>query len=114
MQASVGLVLPWAVDTTLPLSAEAPLISMTSQAWKNVCFVDAHKPKLCDPEDVILKVTGSTVCGSGEVFFLSLSRFRSRLNLSLKLLQTDLHLMHGAIIECQKGDMYVFCLFWTG
>lgn len=40
-----------------------------------------------EPRDVILKVTGSTVCGS------------------------DLHLLHGSIIELEKGDIlgHEFC-----
>jgi len=40
-----------------------------------------------EPRDVIIKVTGSTVCGS------------------------DLHLLHGAIIEMEKGDIlgHEFC-----
>lgn len=47
----------------------------------DVQIVEAHKPKVVDPTDVVLKVTGSTVCGS------------------------DLHLLHGALIEMQKGDI---------
>lgn len=48
--------------------------SMKALAWmgKNkVEMVDAPKPKILEDRDVILKVTGSTVCGS------------------------DLHLLHG-------------------
>jgi threonine dehydrogenase-like Zn-dependent dehydrogenase len=49
--------------------------------------VDTPKPKLIEDRDVILKVTGSTVCGS------------------------DLHLLHGSVIEMQKGDIlgHEFC-----
>ncbi|KAI5481243.1 hypothetical protein MNV49_004863 [Pseudohyphozyma bogoriensis] len=57
---------------------------MRALAWygkNDVRMVDALKPKVVDPTDVVLKVTGSTVCGS------------------------DLHLMHGAVIELQKGDI---------
>lgn len=39
------------------------------------------KPRVVEPRDVVLKVTGSTVCGS------------------------DLHLMHGAVIQMEKGDI---------
>ncbi|ATY67142.1 S-(hydroxymethyl)glutathione dehydrogenase [Cordyceps militaris] len=64
--------------------------TMKALVWigKNqVKIVDTPKPKLVEDRDVILKVTGSTVCGS------------------------DLHLLHGAIIEMQKGDIlgHEFC-----
>ena len=42
---------------------------------------EALKPKIVDDHDVLLKITGSTVCGS------------------------DMHLLHGAIIEMQSGDI---------
>ncbi|KAI9847729.1 MAG: hypothetical protein M1837_001977 [Sclerophora amabilis] len=50
-------------------------------------LVDAPKPKIIEDRDVILKVTGSTVCGS------------------------DLHLLHGSVIQLQKGDIlgHEFC-----
>lgn len=42
---------------------------------------------MIEDRDVILKVTGSTVCGS------------------------DLHLLHGSVVELQKGDIlgHEFC-----
>jgi threonine dehydrogenase-like Zn-dependent dehydrogenase len=48
---------------------------------------DVPKPRLVESRDVLLKVTGSTVCGS------------------------DLHLLHGSIVELQKGDIlgHEFC-----
>lgn len=53
----------------------------------NINTEEVPKPRVVEPRDVILKVTGSTVCGS------------------------DLHLLHGAIIEMQKGDIlgHEFC-----
>src|ERR1700755_1675187 len=50
-------------------------------------FIEATKPAIIEPRDVILKVTGSTVCGS------------------------DLHLLHGVVIELQQGDIlgHEFC-----
>ncbi|POY71314.1 hypothetical protein BMF94_5626 [Rhodotorula taiwanensis] len=42
---------------------------------------ESLKPKIVDPKDIILKVTGTTVCGS------------------------DMHLLAGAIIELQKHDI---------
>jgi len=53
--------------------------TMKALCWmgKNtVQVLDVPKPKILEPRDVILKVTGSTVCGS------------------------DLHLLHGAQREC--------------
>ena len=49
--------------------------------------VDCPKPKILEDRDVILKITGSTICGS------------------------DLHLYHGSVIELQKGDIlgHEFC-----
>lgn len=45
------------------------------------------KPRIVEPRDVILRVTGTIVCGS------------------------DLHLMYGSILELQKGDIlgHEFC-----
>lgn len=45
------------------------------------------KPKIVEDRDVILKVTGSTVCGS------------------------DLHLLHGSVLQLSKGDIlgHEFC-----
>ncbi|BGP21510.1 alcohol dehydrogenase [Rhodotorula toruloides] len=42
---------------------------------------EALKPKIVDAKDIVIKVTGSTVCGS------------------------DMHLLAGAIIELRKGDI---------
>ena len=49
--------------------------------------VETPKPKIIEDRDVILKVTGSTICGS------------------------DLHLLHGAVVQLQKGDIlgHEFC-----
>ena len=64
--------------------------TMKALAWmgKNkVEMVEVSKPKIMEPRDVILKITGSTVCGS------------------------DLHLLHGTVVELQKGDIlgHEFC-----
>jgi threonine dehydrogenase-like Zn-dependent dehydrogenase len=49
--------------------------------------VDVPKPRVVEDRDVILKVTGSTVCGS------------------------DLHLLHEAVVQMEKGDIlgHEFC-----
>lgn len=64
--------------------------TMKALAWmgKNkVEMIEVSKPKIMEPRDVILKITGSTVCGS------------------------DLHLLHGTVVELQKGDIlgHEFC-----
>jgi len=48
---------------------------------------EVPKPRVVEDRDVILKVTGSTICGS------------------------DLHLLHGSVIEMEKGDIlgHEFC-----
>jgi len=63
---------------------------MKALVWKGkntVAVEDVPKPRIVEDRDVILKVTGSTVCGS------------------------DLHLLHGAIIQMEKGDIlgHEFC-----
>ena len=58
--------------------------TMTALAWfgpRDVRIVDAPIPEITEPDDVILKVTGTTICGS------------------------DLHLYHGEILTLQKGDI---------
>lgn len=64
--------------------------TMKALAWygkNDVQMIDTPKPKILEDRDVIVKVTGSTVCGS------------------------DLHLLHGAVVEMQKGDIlgHEFC-----
>jgi len=64
--------------------------TMKALAWmgKNtVQIITVPKPKVIEPRDVIVKITGSTVCGS------------------------DLHLLHGTIVQLQKGDIlgHEFC-----
>jgi hypothetical protein len=63
---------------------------MQALAWfgkNDVRVIETFKPAIMDPEDVIIKVTGSTICGS------------------------DLHLYHGSIIQMQKGDILGYGLF---
>ncbi|KEY82287.1 glutathione dependent formaldehyde dehydrogenase [Aspergillus fumigatus] len=61
--------------------------ALTWQGNRTVKVVETVIPKIIDPGDAIVKVTGSTICGS------------------------DLHLYHGAIPELQKGDIlgHEFC-----
>lgn len=63
---------------------------MKALAWmgKNkVEVVECPRPALVEDTDVILRITGSTVCGS------------------------DLHLLHGTVVELEKGDIlgHEFC-----
>ncbi|KAK3049272.1 hypothetical protein LTR09_009450 [Extremus antarcticus] len=67
-----------------------PTENMKALAWmgKNtVEMIDCPKPAIIEDRDVILKITGSTVCGS------------------------DLHLLHGSVVELEKGDIlgHEFC-----
>ncbi|KAI0855079.1 GroES-like protein [Xylaria cubensis] len=64
--------------------------TMKALCWmgKNSVQVrDVPRPSILEPGDVILKVTGSTVCGS------------------------DLHLLHGTVVQLNKGDIlgHEFC-----
>ncbi|GJC85338.1 S-(hydroxymethyl)glutathione dehydrogenase [Colletotrichum liriopes] len=57
------------------------------QGKNKVEVVTVPKPKILEENDVILKVTGSTLCGS------------------------DLHLLHGSVVQMNKGDIlgHEFC-----
>ncbi|KAJ7314492.1 GroES-like protein [Mycena albidolilacea] len=58
--------------------------TMKALAWfgaRDVRVIDAPIPDITEPDDVILKVTGTTICGS------------------------DLHLYHGEIIQLKEGDI---------
>ncbi|KAJ5958782.1 Alcohol dehydrogenase superfamily zinc-type [Penicillium vulpinum] len=58
------------------------MIQATTWQGKNqVKVVEMPKPRVIDPGDVIVRVTGSTICGS------------------------DLHLYHGVIPQLEKGDV---------
>ncbi|BFZ62092.1 hypothetical protein YB2330_003171 [Saitoella coloradoensis] len=64
--------------------------TMRALAWfgkHDVRIIDAAKPQVTEPTDVVVAVTGSTVCGS------------------------DLHLYNGEILQLQKGDIlgHEFC-----
>ena len=61
--------------------------ALTWEGKNTVKVIECPKPKLIEPRDVILKITGSTVCGS------------------------DLHLLHGSVVELEKGDIlgHEFC-----
>ncbi|KAI0006852.1 GroES-like protein [Xylariaceae sp. FL0662B] len=64
--------------------------TMKALCWMGKNTVEVHdvpRPKILEPNDVILKVTGTTVCGS------------------------DLHLLHGTVIQLSKGDVlgHEFC-----
>ncbi|KAI9930837.1 hypothetical protein ASPWEDRAFT_109010 [Aspergillus wentii DTO 134E9] len=61
--------------------------ALTWQGKNSIKLVETARPKIVDEQDVIVKITGTTICGS------------------------DLHLLHGAIPELQKGDIlgHEFC-----
>jgi threonine dehydrogenase-like Zn-dependent dehydrogenase len=62
-------------------------IQILTEISPNILTVQTARPKIIDDTDVIVKVTGSTICGS------------------------DLHLYHGVIPEMKKGDIlgHEFC-----
>ncbi|KAH6652514.1 chaperonin 10-like protein [Truncatella angustata] len=67
-----------------------PSHTMKALVWMGKNKVEVHdvpRPKIVEDGDVILKVTGSTVCGS------------------------DLHLLHGSVVQLNKGDIlgHEFC-----
>lgn len=67
-----------------------PTEKMKALCWmgkNHVELLEVPKPIVVEERDVILKVTGSTVCGS------------------------DLHLLHGTVVETEKGDIlgHEFC-----
>ncbi|KAJ6264981.1 hypothetical protein Dda_1135 [Drechslerella dactyloides] len=57
------------------------MLALTWQGKNNVKVVQTPKPRLIQDDDAIVKVTGTTICGS------------------------DLHLYHGAVMEMQAGDI---------
>lgn len=61
--------------------------ALTWQGKNKVQVLDVPKPKILEDGDVILKVTGSTICGS------------------------DLHLLHGVVVQMNKDDIlgHEFC-----
>ncbi|KAF8246562.1 GroES-like protein [Wilcoxina mikolae CBS 423.85] len=75
---------------TKDAAAADPSEKMQALVWmgkNDVRVVETSKPKLVEPTDVIIKVTGTTVCGS------------------------DMHLLHGVLLQLQKGDIlgHEFC-----
>ncbi|KAJ3160642.1 hypothetical protein HDU86_000401 [Geranomyces michiganensis] len=57
---------------------------MKALAWfgkQDLRLIDTPIPKVTDPTDALIRVTGTTICGS------------------------DLHLLHGDIIQLKKGDI---------
>ncbi|KAK6349494.1 hypothetical protein TWF696_005778 [Orbilia brochopaga] len=57
------------------------MLALTWQGKNKVKVIETAKPRLIDDTDAIVRVTGTTICGS------------------------DLHLYHGAVMEMQQGDI---------
>jgi len=79
-----------AQDISVPSGDTGKSATMKALVWMGKNKVEIHdvqQPKIIEPTDVILKVTGSTVCGS------------------------DLHILHGVVPEMEKGDVlgHEFC-----
>ena len=110
---SFGDLLPLAdsVSHSFPLAATNPAYkhredgsTMRALAWfgnKDVRMVDAPIPDISEEKDVIIKVTGTTICGSGTLRS-STSNAPSALLTQIVL---DLHLYHSEMIGLQKGDI---------
>jgi len=65
---------------------------MRALAWfgnENVKVVDAPVPDVSEEKDVIVKITGTTICGS------------------------DLHLYHSEMLGMQKGDILGHEFMWV-
>ncbi|GAA5866375.1 hypothetical protein JCM3774_006637 [Rhodotorula dairenensis] len=82
--------MPTAIHTHLTNPSQQPEFAdpsgekMKALVWEGKMKVkveEASRPKVVDPKDIVLEVTGTTVCGS------------------------DMHLLAGAIIELRKGDI---------
>ena len=72
------------VDLTPEYKGREDGSKMKALAWfgnKQVTVVEAPVPDITEPDDVIIQVTGTTICGS------------------------DLHLYHSEIMTLQKGDI---------
>lgn len=78
------------VANTYAAGAGDPSNTMKAVVWKGkqkVAVVDMPKPRLMEPGDAIMRVTGTTICGS------------------------DLHLMHDSILQMAVDDVlgHEFC-----
>ncbi|EPS40509.1 hypothetical protein H072_5653 [Dactylellina haptotyla CBS 200.50] len=62
-------------------SSGEKMLALIWEGKNRVKVVETAKPRLIDATDAIVRVTGTTICGS------------------------DLHLYHGAVIEMQQGDI---------
>lgn len=63
------------------------MLALTWQGKGSVAVQEVAKPAIINDDDVILKVTGATICGS------------------------DLHLYHNAVVQMKQGDIlgHEFC-----
>ncbi|KAK9238114.1 GroES-like protein [Lipomyces kononenkoae] len=73
-----------------PMYADSTGERMKALVWmgkNNVAVTECLKPRIIESRDIIIRVTGSTVCGS------------------------DLHLLHGSVMQLEKGDIlgHEFC-----
>lgn len=73
---------PTAVSQDTQADSSSPHhLALTWQGLKTVKMQQVPAPRALDPQDVLIKITGSTVCGS------------------------DMHLYKGGIVQLQKGDV---------
>lgn len=72
------------VDVKVEYKGRGDGSTMKALAWygpRDVRVIDAPVPDITEPDDGVVKVTGTTVCGS------------------------DLHLYHGEVATMQRGDI---------
>ena len=75
---------PHPVDVTPGYKGRSDGSTMKALVWKgtkDVALLEVPRPDIVDPDDVVIEVTGTTICGS------------------------DLHLFHGEILTLQNGDI---------
>lgn len=77
--------------------------ALTWEGKNSVKITDGYKPKVVDENDVVLKVTGTTVCGSDMRVLFSLIKQINEASHRQDIPAIDL--LHGAIIELEKGDI---------
>ncbi|KAK4105099.1 GroES-like protein [Parathielavia hyrcaniae] len=70
-----------ATHTDISNPVEKKMKALAWMAKNDVRLIEAGKPKIVEDHDAVVRVTGTTVCGS------------------------DVHLMHGVIQQIEKGDI---------
>lgn len=75
------------------------MLALTWQGKDNVVMKQMPKPKIMDDKDALIRVTGSTVCGS------DLVRLPARPTPAHAYLYPPQHLLHGDILQLKADDI---------